>query len=391
MAFFVPHPHEAESPLAGDDLLPDAAAQVTHELTVEAAPEAFWPLLVEASGVLPVSADRVDDLEVLRIEADRTLVLGCLHDTETGAQLSFFDPRPRSFWQTTWTLSLEPIGPDRTQLHVRGRVAFSRDQWLDALWLRPVHPALQKSRLQELALRAEGKLGETGGAAQDGAVRRLDLTAPSLAGVRGHWGVDRGTAEREYPGDSLVPLPDWSWTHGIEIAAPPEEVWKCVSRIGQLGEPVSGYRWLEEFVPAASAGEPRPEPTLRRGDVLVLHPAMPVVPVAAVQPGRWFVAHLPGDSEGLRGGAASWLFHLEPLPNGNTLFVSRFRALGEPEFQSGLGFGPYVTESIGYVLDRRMLLGVKDRTEQRTRNTPLPPVLRGETDVGSGPQPQRNW
>jgi hypothetical protein len=74
--------------------------------------------------------------------------------------------------------------------------------------------------------------------------------------------------------------------------------------------------------------------------------------------------------------SVSWLFHLEPLANGNTLLVSRFRSDGSDDLETRLKYGPYLTESVGFVMDRRMLLGVKERVERRrTEALAAPPPV----------------
>ena len=62
----------------------------------------------------------------------------------------------------------------------------------------------------------------------------------------------------------------------------------------------------------------------------------------------------------------TWLFFVEPLGSGRSRFISRYRVSYS---QAGLGtrlkFGPGLIEPIGFVMDRRMLLGVKERAEGR--------------------------
>jgi proline iminopeptidase len=42
-----PESKQAERPLDGDELLPDAVAQATQSITIAARPEAVWPWLVQ--------------------------------------------------------------------------------------------------------------------------------------------------------------------------------------------------------------------------------------------------------------------------------------------------------------------------------------------------------
>jgi hypothetical protein len=59
------------------------------------------------------------------------------------------------------------------------------------------------------------------------------------------------------------------------------------------------------------------------------------------------------------------LFYVEPLSPERSRFISRFRmGYAFKSKRARRMYGPYVTEAIGFVMDRRMLLGVKQRAEQ---------------------------
>ena len=90
---------------------------------------------------------------------------------------------------------------------------------------------------------------------------------------------------------------------------------------------------------------------------------------AAVDTGRFFVAHAPASADAVAAGApwvaASWLFLVEPLDPGRSRFVSRYRVACSDALRTRLAFGPALVEPIGAEMDRRMLLGVKARAERR--------------------------
>jgi hypothetical protein len=246
---------------------------------------------------------------------------------------------------------------------------------LHASWIRPVHYFMQRTQLVHLAARAEGKLGPSARDIGEGVVGAagivLDLFTPFLRGVRSHWGVDETTAARRLPGDELVPEPRWSWTHGVEIDATPGEVWPWIAQMGADKGGFYSYEWLENLAGCGihNAETTRAEWEVRPGDAMMLHPKMPKLRVAGVEPGWWFVVEGAADLAAKRDGkpwvAVSWLFYLEPLDGGRTRFVSRFRSRASDDFLTRLQFGPYLTESVGFVMDRRMLLGVKERVERR--------------------------
>jgi hypothetical protein len=412
----VPEARENALPLSGDDLLPDAAEQVTHGITIEAPPERIWPWLVQmgchragfysvdwldnagmrsareihpelqnirAGDVIPTVPEGTRGFEVLRVEAPRTLVLGGLYDRATEKQLPFAAPRPDRYWHVTWAFALEPLDAGTTRLRVRVRVALPPSGRLHAAWMRPVHQLMQTAQLRHLAARAEGRLASDDrrdvleGVAGAG-VMALALVTPFLRGARSHWGITEEIAARTYPGDDLIPEPRWSWTHGIEIDAPAEEVWPWVAQIGGDRAGFYSYQWLENVAGCElrNAERVHPEWEVREGDDLVLHSRVPAMRVVSVTRGRHFVAFGPPDEAARRAGrpwvAGSWLFMVEPLDGRRCRLLSRYRAECSDDVATRLSFGPTLVEPVGFAMDRRMLLGVKERAEQSARPAKAP-------------------
>lgn len=53
-----------------------------------------------------------------------------------------------------------------------------------------------------------------------------------------------------------------------------------------------------------------------------------------------------------------------PLTAGRCRLISRFRVgYASGSWRAWLTYGPYLTEAVGFVMDRRMLLGIKERAE----------------------------
>jgi hypothetical protein len=396
-------------PLPGDERLPDAGAHLTHTIDVAATPEAIWPWIVQMGGrragfysvdVLDNGGHRsarevhsewqqlgVGDIipatptgagfEVLAIDPPRSLVLGGLYDLDVRRQLAFDDPRPEQFWHVTWAFSLEALDTRSTRIVVRARAAFPPTQARHASWTRAVHSVMQVVQLRNLARRVEGRLGASdwrdvlhglGGAAQIAGA----LVNPLARARRLHWGLDPDAAARTFPGDELIPAPRWTWTHGIEIEAPASVVWPWVAQIGADRGGFYSYQWLENLAGCGlrNAEAVHPDWELRAGDDLTVHPGMPALRIARLAPGQYFVAHAPADPIDVAAGApwaaVSWLFLVEPLGPSRCRFVSRYRAASSNDLATRLSFGPALLEPIGFVMDRRMLLGVRRRAE-RTR------------------------
>jgi hypothetical protein len=238
--------------------------------------------------------------------------------------------------------------------------------------MRSIHHVMETEQLRNLKRRAEHRMPRDGigdvAAGFVGALGMLlDLATPFLRRRRNHWGLSKAEAERVYPGDEHVPTPKWSWTHAVEIDAPPAEVYPWIAQIGRDKAGFYSYQWLENLAGCEITNATRVHPEWTHptvGGNLWVHPSMPPMKIVDVEPGHHVFALVDDCTPG--GGALEigWLFCLEPLDGGRrTRLVSRFRSSYEGDWRANLQFGPYFTESIGFVMDRRMLLGVKERVE----------------------------
>ena len=104
---------------------------------------------------------------------------------------------------------------------------------------------------------------------------------------------------------------------------------------------------------------------LRPGDPFKLHPKMPPLRIAMVIPGRALVAYGAPDeqtrAQAKPWAAVSWLFFVELLSPERCRFISRYRCATSADLAIHLALGPTLIEPIGFAMDRRMLLGVKER------------------------------
>jgi hypothetical protein len=270
--------------------------------------------------------------------------------------------------KVAWTIRLVAVELRRTRVEVELRV----DATDDASWrkfrryFRVIGPGsrfIRRSLLASLAREygadeprddwrdvAEGVSGA--------AIMLAAFATPFLRSARAHWGMERAAAARPYPGDDLVKEPRWSWTHGIEIDAPEGEVWPWVAQIGADRAGFYSYQWLENLAGChiQNAESLHPEWVERGG--LLLHPNRPPLEISSIVPGRFFVAHAAAERM-----ETSWLFFVEALPNGRSRFISRYRCACSDDLATRLAFGPTLVEPIGFAMDRRMLLGVKERVE----------------------------
>lgn len=199
------------------------------------------------------------------------------------------------------------------------------------------------------------------------------LLTPFLRRARSHWGLDRKAATQVYPGDDIVRDPTWSWTHGIEIDASAADVWPWIAQISSDKAGFYSYQWLENLAGCAieNADAIHPNWAITEGDELRMHPKMPPLKAVSVEPGRYFVVHGPADKQAQERGdpwvEVSWLFFLEPLSDRRCRFISRYRCATSPDRATRLQFGPTLLEPIGFAMDRRMLIGVKERAERASQ------------------------
>ncbi len=394
--------------LPSDALLPDADAEDTMGIDIAATPQAIWPWLVQMgchragwysydrldNGGVPSATEIVPSLqriavgdmlparpegdgafEVLQIEPEQALVLGGVYDVSTGEQTRFAAPKPARYWQVTWAFVLRPLDAQTTRLTVRARVGFAPTAvGVRTFWMVPVHHFMEAEQLRNLKRRAEGRLKHAHDSWRDvgsGIVGALgvvlDLATPFLRSVRNHWGLDQETAGFDYPGDEEVPAPKWQWTHGIEIDAPADLVWSWVAQIGSGRAGFYSYQWLENLVgcEVQNADRIHPEWRMQVGDSLRLHPRIPAMRITIVDEGRYAVAVGGGDPADPVHLTATWLFYVDPLSPTRCRFISRFRmGYAYTSKRARRMYGPYLTEAIGFVMDRRMLLGVKERAER---------------------------
>ena len=160
--------------LPGDEFLPDARAQLTHALAIDASAADVWPWLVQmgcrragwyswdrldnagkpsadriipelqnlaVGDVLPWSPEGPDGFKVLSIEPERVLLLQSVTPDFEG----------------TWAFVLEAIAEGQTRLVVRYRAAFppSRTMTAKLAVMKPIHAFMERKQLRTIKRNAE--------------------------------------------------------------------------------------------------------------------------------------------------------------------------------------------------------------------------------------------
>jgi hypothetical protein len=188
------------------------------------------------------------------------------------------------------------------------------------------------------------------------------------------WGATAAEVHATLPGDELVPNPRLSATHAITIHVSADKVWPWIVQMGQGRAGFYSYDWLENLFGCDIHNADRILPqfqTLKLGDGVRLHPKVPRVPVAIVEPNRALVLH--GDSRvghhlpGMKPGDylnVLWGFYLQPIDERSTRLIERFRSDYNPSLFNRL-MNSGVMEPVSFIMERRMLLGIKERAEKQ--------------------------
>jgi hypothetical protein len=227
-------------------------------------------------------------------------------------------------------------------------------------------------------------------------------TAIGLMKVRAQfrtWGIEAEEAAKPLPGDEIVPNAEAIDTRGIDIAAPPKDVWPWLVQMGYGRAGWYSYDELDMDGPSADRIMPELQ-HLEIGDLLPTHPAGGFV-VKVIEPRKALVVYadrslveaqgeaakaggtsledastnvratgmyldksMPGDFQ------ASWAFVLEPRDDHRTRLIERFR--GHMELPAEPATPPFAPALAGkallfglFVMVRRQMLGIRDRVEGR--------------------------
>lgn len=200
------------------------------------------------------------------------------------------------------------------------------------------------------------------------------LASPLLRKWYNRWGVTVDEAGRALPGDELVPVTQMISTRAIVIHAPAQTVWSWLVQIGQGRGGLYSYDGLENLAGCNIHSVDRIFPELQHlqpGDLIRLGPpGYPCYSVNAVEAGRSLVLV----SADLKSGEpvvytadqakafsiGTWQFILEPLGADTTRLFSRQRLAHSPD----MAWIWRLTEPISFVMERRMLRGIKQRAER---------------------------
>jgi len=176
------------------------------------------------------------------------------------------------------------------------------------------------------------------------------------------WGAREDEAARTYPGDDLLTEPDVVTTRAIWIDAPPDAVWPWLAQMGPARGGVYTYDWIERILGLDVHSVDVILPEFQRvevGDAQTLGTDGPTLRVVVCEPDRELV--LRSDD-----GHWVWSFTLEQQAAGTRLFSRNRIAVPGASGPTAWAWR-YLMEPGSLIMERKMLIGIKERAEQLAR------------------------
>lgn len=176
------------------------------------------------------------------------------------------------------------------------------------------------------------------------------------------WGATPAEQARTWPGDELLPDAGFVWMNAITVDRSAAEVWPWITQLGQGRAGLYSYDWLENAVGcdvhSVDHVIPELQGPLAVGDrVIRMARYAPYNPVARYDQGHVLVLGGVRDTDDqLREGrpSSTWAFIVEPVDAGRSRVVVRSR---------GHGLAARLQGPAQFVMQRRMLVGIKQRAE----------------------------
>jgi hypothetical protein len=174
------------------------------------------------------------------------------------------------------------------------------------------------------------------------------------------WGARDDEAAAKLPGDELLPDADLVTTRAVTVDAPPEAIWPWLVQMGSGRGGAYSYDWIENLLGLNmhSASEILPQyQHLHAGDELPIGPGRPGMTVEVLDPPRTLAVRLTDQN---------WVWIFALVPDGeSTRLISRNRIATSALAATGRLFYTAFMEPGSLVMERKMLLGIKQRAEGR--------------------------
>ncbi|SRR5579884_3779828 len=210
----------------------------------------------------------------------------------------------------------------------------------------------------------------------------IGIASASIAFVTGYtffvrpwtrfWGATEAEVSCILPGDDIVRHPPYLTTRAITIQASATAIWQWLIQMGQSRGGLYSYDWLENVIGCDIHSTDHILPAYQRlaaGDTIRLTSPRRsdlALEVRFIEPERALVLGSPGyPEESMAAGYPhlSWAFVLDPIDERQTRLIIRYRS----DYKStlvGTLFYQILLEPAHFLMERKMLLGIKQRAER---------------------------
>jgi hypothetical protein len=173
------------------------------------------------------------------------------------------------------------------------------------------------------------------------------------------WGARDDEVAAKLPGDELLPDAGLVTTRALTIDAPPSAIWPWLAQMGSGRGGAYTYDWIENLLGLNmhSADKILPQyQDITMGDELPMGPGRPSMTVTVLDPPRTLAVRVADQN---------WVWIFALVPEGeSTRLISRNRIATSALSPVGRLFYPVFMEPGSLVMERKMLLGIKQRAER---------------------------
>ena len=173
------------------------------------------------------------------------------------------------------------------------------------------------------------------------------------------WGATDEEVARTLPGDDLLAGPDIVSTRAVWIDAPAGDIWPWLVQMGPGRAGAYTYDWIENLFGLGMHSADRILPQfqdLKVGDAQRLGKRGPVLRVSVLEPEQALV---------LRSDDGNWIWAFILVPEGTgTRLISRNRIAVPGAPRAVRALNTYLMEPGSLIMERKMLLGIKQRAER---------------------------
>lgn len=210
------------------------------------------------------------------------------------------------------------------------------------------------------------------------------ILRPLLRSHYSRWGATESEIKSALPGDERVPNSLIDLNLAVTVKAAARDIWPWIAQIGQERGGLYSYELLENMAGCKmhNAGQVVPEWELKIGDLVRFGPrGYPVQRVVALEHGQWLL--LAGADPKTEQVPDLTRPLTPPYVNGTLGFYLMEQADGTTRLlhRSHLDYAPHtfvnkliwqiITDPLGFVMTRKMMLTIKQRVESTAQSSAL--------------------